>query len=224
MSVPTSGLPQNCPKPGCSRYFNQTPDEGDQAKAFVMMVVGGVLVAFGTVQLVVAEIVLSLLFLISGAVVFGLGKKWSNEYDTALEGTKNKPSDKKMDLLLDDDLRSVESRAMSRLQLLAEDLDLDSGSLGTFAQADGDRTQAKPLVVIGPDLSSRPAIGKDGTWRFERYRVMVICPTVSPGDLPQRARLPDRKLAPRGDIRVPLRGCGRRNHHLAARAEGEAAS
>jgi hypothetical protein len=163
------------------RYFNQTPDPTLQAIAFCLMALGVLLVVGGVLLFMSQYFGTGLLVAAAGGVSYWQGSKRNNEYNSALEGTKNKPPDHELDSLLDADLLAAEGAAMNRLNLIPEDLELGPEILDPFADlADSgtpDRPPARPMVVRGPVPSSRFAIGGDGKWRFEQQELLVIFPT-----------------------------------------------
>jgi hypothetical protein len=103
-------------------------------------------------------------------------------YQNAYRAAAPKAPDSIIDKIRAHELRKVEQRALDRLDLTAEELELESAAWSPLDQhvlngPEEDRLERKPLIIVGPVPTSRAMIGRDGVWRFSQYAVMAICPT-----------------------------------------------
>lgn len=112
----------------------------------------------------------------AAAVIFGGGALLSfaswrqlHHHGDALAAAYPRASDQQMDDYLKQDVARITARALGQLGLTESDLEL--------IREPGD--PLGPLTVSGPVLDPplRCISGDDGTWRFDTYAVMVICPT-----------------------------------------------
>jgi hypothetical protein len=139
------------------------------------VVVAVALLAVGLVVLTVIAAAIALVLLLQGLAMHA-------DYRRRLTAAEPKPADGQIDDLMRADLQLAAERALHRLGLTRADLELHSEDLGAAA-SDGTRRLAghgrDPVWVFGPAEQARTArIGRDRKWRFARYSVMVICPTV----------------------------------------------
>jgi hypothetical protein len=163
------------------KYFRPMPDPHSLRLARILLTVGvvgfpgAILLAFPTHSPLFFVIGLVCVVILPNAVAR------KNEYYRQLEAATPKPTGREMDDLLHRDLLRVEEAALSQLDLTHDDLELDPVDYDPFADLTGsapeNRPRKRPLLVFGPVETSRFAIGDDGVWRFQRYQVMVICPT-----------------------------------------------
>ncbi|MFC6082640.1 hypothetical protein [Sphaerisporangium aureirubrum] len=162
------------------KYFAKSPDPADRAMALTCLAGAGVCAAFGLVGLAFSPPIAAVAFVVAAVAGIG-GAVMKFSYDEAYAKAEPKPTDAEMDKLLADDLLKIERTAMTSLGLTAEDLETGENewdpvkmlSRGATAQAPGRR----PILVYGPSTHSGYTAGKDDVWRFQRYEVMVICPT-----------------------------------------------
>jgi hypothetical protein len=164
------------------KYFHTTPKESDRNIALALLCGGGGLVVLGLLMFASSHGFFGFLFLVGGGYALYKGGIRKTAYDRALEAAEPKPSGAEMDRLLHSDLGKIERSAMEQLNLTSEDLELSETVADPFASLAGgssreDRTGRRPLVVFGPAVAGRFAIGADEVWRCSKYEVMVICPT-----------------------------------------------
>ncbi|MFL5862008.1 MAG: hypothetical protein ACJ780_14725, partial [Solirubrobacteraceae bacterium] len=127
--------------------------------------------------------------IVAGVIILLKGGELKWRYDRTLRAAEPKPTDSGMDELLRSDLAAVRDRALDRLGVMTEDLEIDDPhdplggvvapeSPGDLTPASGlDSRDRQPLVVHGPWDATHTVIANDGRWRFGKYQVMVICPT-----------------------------------------------
>jgi hypothetical protein len=182
MTAPLGQLGGDERKKAVKKYFQITPDERERTRArhqqqaaVVFIVVAGslVLVEIRVLAILVAMVALVLL-------LQGLGGM--ADYRRRLTAAEPKPADQLMDRTLDEDLSAAADRAMRRLGLTRDDLELHSDEVEPPAEPRRARPRLAdqgrgPLVVFGPAQRARGRSGADRVWRFTRYDVMVICPT-----------------------------------------------
>ncbi|GAA1177861.1 hypothetical protein [Pseudonocardia alaniniphila] len=168
-------------KKAVKRYFQITPDEHDRTRArhqqqaaVVSVVVAGSLLLVGIQVLAILVAMLALVLALQG--LSGMA-----DYRRRLAAAEPKPSDQEMDDTLKEDLHAAAERAMRRLGLTRNDLELHSDEVDPPAEARRRPRLADqgrgPLVVFGPSNRARGRSGADRVWRFTLYDVMVICPT-----------------------------------------------
>jgi hypothetical protein len=153
------------------RYFASVPSASDRVRARLCA------------GLVIAGLwLLGVPVLVCGAVVVWRGWGMDEVYLDAYRSATPKPRDSIIDKIRVHELRKVERRALDRLDLTADELELESAAWNpldghALDGPDENRLERKPLIVTGPVPTSRATIGRDGVWRFSQYAVMAICPT-----------------------------------------------
>jgi hypothetical protein len=163
------------------KYFRVTPDAAEETSAIHMIWagIGGIL---GAAALLIAGFpVYALLAAGLGAIAAIHGRVSPSSYRRRYKAAEPKPADTEMDRMLHEDLADAARRAMDRLDVTLDELELHSYEVDRWAQIRGSRRLADqgrgPLVVFGPAGGSRGRRGVDRVWRFTSYEVMVICPT-----------------------------------------------
>ncbi len=165
-----------------ARYFAAVPPASDRARARTY-IGGGLAAILLGLGLLIADLWLpGLAVLVGGAGVVWRGWEMDTAYQDAYQSATPKPRDTAIDKILAHELRKVEGRALDRLDLTPEELELESASWNPLDQGGLDKTgenrlERKPLIVTGPVPTSQAVIGRDGIWRFSQYAVMAICPT-----------------------------------------------
>jgi hypothetical protein len=166
-----------------TKYFQPTPLKSEETTAKSLRSVGGFFILLGLALLVVGLPGVAVVSLIVGLAIVVHGSERLARYRRDYDAAEPKPKDWEMDDLLKADLHKVADRALHRLNLTKEELEL------TSAQADpsGKRLAEQgsgPLTVFGPVLTAKQRLGEPQTdkdkadiWRFSAYEVMVICPT-----------------------------------------------
>ncbi len=160
------------------KYFTKSPDKPSYISEFLLMAMGG-LGLFASFIIAVINLfkyatnsyetspMFSLVLcatpiFIGGLIVGGNGglKFWrkKSEYDKEYAVAEPKPSDQQMDKWLEQDKRKLMSDAMKKLELVPEQI----------------LRPDEPLLIIGPQMPTYIAAGKDGILRFSRYEVVVI--------------------------------------------------
>ncbi|GAA3057794.1 hypothetical protein GCM10010464_22960 [Pseudonocardia yunnanensis] len=168
-------------KKAVKRYFQITPDEHDQSRARHQQQAAVVSIVVAGSLLLVEIHVLAILVAMLALVLALQGFTGMADYRRRLAAAEPKPSDQEMDHTLDEDLHAAAERAMRRLGLTRNDLELHSDEVDPPAEARRRPRLADqgrgPLVVFGPANRARGRSGLDRVWRFTLYDVMVICPT-----------------------------------------------
>jgi hypothetical protein len=134
----------------------------------------------GGILLIVGWWPIGLPLFVAAIAVLWRGFGQQDAYHAAYDASMPKPADSLIDRILDRELRGVEQRALARLELTAEDLELEAASWDPVAQSapgESDRLARKPWMVVGPVPTFAAAIGRDGLWRFPQHAVLIICPT-----------------------------------------------
>ncbi|HEY4417962.1 MAG TPA: hypothetical protein VGN22_00500 [Pseudonocardia sp.] len=168
-------------KKAVKRYFQITPDEHQRTRARHQQQAAVVLIVLAGSLLLVEIQVLAVLVAMVALVLALQGLGGMADYRRRLAAAEPKPSDQEMDYTLDADLHAAAERAMRRLGLTRNDLELHSDEVEPRAEARRRPRLADqgrgPLVVFGPANRARGRSGADRVWRFTLYDVMVICPT-----------------------------------------------
>lgn len=164
------------------KYFKRTPARHERLAAIRLMRAGTILLIVALTLLLVGSLVLAIVTVILAAGVFLHGRAELLEYLRAHHAAEPKPSDEKMNELLQTSLDAAAERAMKRLDLSPADLALTSEEADPAgATSDTPRLAEQgsgPLTIFGPILDPRKQrVGADRVWRFRSYEVMVICPT-----------------------------------------------
>lgn len=160
------------------KYFTKSPKKPSYTSEIVLMAMGGFSLFASFVIAIISLFQYAMnsydssplitLFLcatpvfIGGLIVAGNGgvKFWRKKsaYDKAYAIAEPKPSDKEMDNWLEQDKRRLAEDAMKKLELVREQV----------------LRPDEPLVVIGPQMPTYIAAGKDGILRFSRYEMVII--------------------------------------------------
>lgn len=161
------------------KYFHPTPEQSLNQIAMTLIGGGGFALLLGLV-LTGSQPFFGVVLIIGGiyALVRGVGKRM--QYTAELEKSEPKPSDREMDRTLALDLQQIEKRAMHRLGITPDHLEIGAASwdpvAALLAGSSVERPKQRPLVLYGPKMSGF-GIGDDGVWRFKEYEILVICPT-----------------------------------------------
>ncbi len=164
-------------KEAVRRYFQATPAPADETRAWRFQGAAGVAVVLAVALLVVGLAAGTVVIAVVAVVLFVQGRLLLAEYRRRYAKAEPKPRDADMDMTLRADLRDAAERAMQRLELTRDELELHSYD----ASQPGERRLAEqgsgPLVVFGPADRSKGRPGVDRVWRFTSYDLMAICPT-----------------------------------------------
>jgi hypothetical protein len=164
------------------KYFTKSPDKPSYIYEILLMALGGLGLFVSFIIAVVnlfkyatnsyeTSPMLSLVLcatpiFIGGLIVGGNGglKFWrkKSEYDKAYAIAEPKPSDQQMDKWLEQDKKKLIVDAMKKLELVPDQI------VRPILHPD------EPLLIIGPQMPTYIAAGKDGTLRFSRYEVVII--------------------------------------------------
>ncbi|WP_105970317.1 hypothetical protein [Streptomyces geranii] len=162
------------------KYFHPTPKQSLDQIATALLAVGGIAVLVGLIALN-SNAFIGIVMMAGGIYSAIKGGAKKKEYRDAYEKAEPKPSDREMDRLLAQDLKVIEERAMQRLGITPDHLEIGAQSWDPVAALLGtspsERPEKRPLVLYGPNLSGF-GIGDDGVWRFQEYEVLVVCPTL----------------------------------------------
>lgn len=166
------------------RYFRTTPAVRERRRATRVLVAGSVVaviaVALGLVGSFAAWA--AALPLVLTAFVLALrGLEMRAKYQKRYDAAEPKPKDAELDEQLQRDLEDICQRAMRRLDLTPDEIQLHASRLGSVAELGGEDVSARPdgspMVVYGPGSYKDAVMIGDGLWRFDEYEVMVVCPT-----------------------------------------------
>ncbi|WP_328495159.1 hypothetical protein OHS59_22265 [Streptomyces sp. NBC_00414] len=162
------------------KYFHPTPEQSLDQIATALLVGGGVLVLVGLITMS-GNTFVGVLLMAGGIWAAIRGGQKKKEYGEAYEKAEPKPSDREMDRLLAGDLKIIEDRAMRRLGITADHLEIGAESwdpvMALLGGSPAERPKKRPLVLYGPKFSGF-GIGDDGVWRFKEYEVLVVCPAL----------------------------------------------
>ena len=164
------------------KYFCKTPDLKRRNLAIALLGGAGGAALIALIAFAGGSGFLGFVTLVLGAYLGRKGYAMKSEYDRRYRAAEPKPTDHEMDRLLANDLLNLSQRAMRQLGLTNADLENASQRWDPIANLEHRNTRIddgshRPLVVFGPLLPGRAAVGTDGVWRFTAYEVMVICPT-----------------------------------------------
>lgn len=169
------------PASGSNRYFAELPPVRIHYLAIALFTAAAVTAAVGLFVCLDGAPKTGLAVLVIGGALAYLGYQREDNYAKARRTFAGRPDDRDMDRELASHLTTVRRRAMQRLGVTLDDLEnltpwdpiaaLESGDPSATSTSTG------PLLVFGPLLSARSAIGADRVRRFTGYEVMVICPT-----------------------------------------------
>jgi hypothetical protein len=178
--VPIGGVGSDSRKGAVRRYFRRTPDPDDERRALLLLNLAGLAVLLAAALLLVGPWPAAAVTGLVGLVVLAQGLMQRSSYRRRYAAAEPKPTDAQLDELLREDLHRASERALQRLGLVREDLELRSHDVGGPA---GSRVRrladqgSGPIAVFGPHAQAQARAGADRTWRFATYDVMVICPT-----------------------------------------------
>jgi len=164
------------------KYFKKTPSSREHTIAMVLLGAGGLSGLFGLI-LIAGGNGVGVLFLAAAVYAAYKGGRRKLDYDKRYRAAEPKPSDDEMDRLLAKDLSGLLERAMRRLGVTLDELELSGERWDPIAHLNRgtpllDSEQKQPLLVFGPRiLAAESAVGQDGVFRFSAYQAMVICPT-----------------------------------------------
>ncbi len=165
------------------RYFRLTPRDIEEQIARGSIWFGGVIGVVAVSFLLVGLVPLGTIIGTVAVVAALYGWRELAVYRYQRRRALPEPSDAAMDDLMARNLTEMAARGMQRLGVTPDQLILTSSVVGVAAAQGGlqkprlaDQGDG-PLVILGPVLTSPRRIGNDGTWRYARNVVMVICVT-----------------------------------------------
>jgi len=186
MTVEIGGVGSDSRKTAVKKYFTPAPDPRDEVRAERLLrlsaaaglvslasVAGGLW--FGGLWFVVGAV-----GLVAAGLVAAQGVQQKAAYRRQWDRAEPKPSDSQMDMLLRDDISRAANRAMQRLGLTRDELELHSRDVDPLALEGKPRLAEQgrgPITVFGPADGAFAADGIDRKLRFTAYRIMAICPT-----------------------------------------------
>jgi hypothetical protein len=179
--VPIGAVGSESRRDAVRRYFTRTPPRSHKRNGILVLSLGGVGVT-GVVTLLIltSQWTAAILIGVLALGFVGQGLRLLADYRRHYAEAEPKPTDTQMDELLGDDIRDAADRALRRLGLTLDELELRSRDIDPLSR-NGYRRLADqgrgPIPVFGPTPHARGRIGFDGKWRFASYRIMVICPT-----------------------------------------------
>lgn len=159
------------------RYFATVPSSAERSRVWMFVGGGAAAIVLGVFISVLDTWLLGIVVMIAGGVVFVRGLLLFEAYRGAFEAALPKPRDAIIDKIREHELSKVGRRALDRLDLTAEDLELDPVEWDPLAEPAVGAVAREPMVITGPVPTSRAMVGQDGVWRFSQYAVLVICPT-----------------------------------------------
>ncbi|WP_370967681.1 hypothetical protein [Amycolatopsis sp. cg9] len=159
------------------RYFAAVPGERERQRVWGYLLGGLALLLFGVFTSITGSWPIGVVFVVGGGAAAVRGFLLFEAYRDAREAALPKPRDAIIDKIRDHELAKVRRRALDRLDLTAEDLELDPADWDPLAQPLREESPREPLIVTGPVPTSRAVVGRDGIWRFSQYAVLAICPT-----------------------------------------------
>ncbi|MCE0766587.1 DUF4231 domain-containing protein [Pseudonocardia kujensis] len=162
------------------KYFRKAPPRADEiyARRLIRLGAGIFVAALATLTAGLPALLAGTIALI--AIVTAIqGWRLLADYKRKYASAEPKCADSDMDQTLRSDLQDLAARAMLRLGITIDELELHSEDVGALRQGKtriGEQGRG-PLIVFGPASRSRGRAGRDRVWRFTSYRVMAICPT-----------------------------------------------
>jgi hypothetical protein len=182
MAAPLGPRGSDARKTAVRKYFRRTPHPREAARARQFILGAGAAAVLGVSLLLVGVPALAVMAAGVALVTLVQGLQQLAAYRRGYAAAEPKPTDEEMDRTLDEDLTSVAGRAMQRLGLTDDQLELHSADATPLARYGAGRRRLAeqgrgPLVVFGPAARARGCSGADRVWRFTAYDVMVICPT-----------------------------------------------
>ncbi|WP_410631873.1 hypothetical protein [Amycolatopsis sp. cmx-4-83] len=159
------------------RYFAPVPGERERQRVWGFLLGGAALLLVGVALSMTDSWPVGIPLVIGGGAAVVRGFPLFEAYRDAREAALPKPRDAIIDKIRDHELAKVRLRALDRLDLTTEDLELEPADWDPLAQPLREEAPREPLVVTGPVPTSGAVVGRDGVWRFSQYAVLVICPT-----------------------------------------------
>ncbi len=159
------------------RYFAAEPSAGERSRMQLYVFGGGAAILLGVIASIAGSWMIGVFAVVGGGFAFARGLLLFEAYRAAQEAASPKPRDAIIDKIRDHELHKVRRRALDRLDLTTEDLELDPVDWDPLAEPGLGALPREPLVVTGPVPASDVVVGRDGVWRFSQYAVLVICPT-----------------------------------------------
>jgi hypothetical protein len=162
------------------KYFERTPPPAHKRNAVLVLSLACIGVMSAAGMLVTHHSSLALGTALLTLVPLAQGVRLMATYRHQYAAAEPKPTDALMDELLSADLRRAADRALQRLGITLDELELRSRDVDPLARG-GSRRLADQgrgaIAVFGPTPHAVGRIGLDRKWRFATYRIMVICPT-----------------------------------------------
>jgi hypothetical protein len=177
--VTIGGVGSDERKKAVRKYFAVTPLERDLYWARALLGIAVACLLLAITLLVLARPGVAALAGIVSIVAAQQGVEQRNRYWMRWNRAEPKPSDAQMDDLIRSDLRRAAERALDRLGLTRDELELRSFDVDPLRAGPRLADQGQgPITVFGPaDGVLVARRGVDRTWRFTSYDIMVICPT-----------------------------------------------
>jgi hypothetical protein len=179
-TIEIGGVGSDSRKQAVDRYFMETPSPREEIIAERLLWVAAVFGALAIVMLVLGMPILAACAGVISGIMLLQGIEQRLSYQRRFAKAEPKPSDEQMDDLLRADIRRAADRALQRLGLTRDELELRSYDVDPLAERGGKRLADQgrgPITVFGPANETRAMNGRDRKWRFSRYEIMVICPT-----------------------------------------------
>jgi hypothetical protein len=180
VTVPIGGVDSKSRKEAVRKYFRKTPDSSEERNAIRLMILGAAVAIAAVVILMIGPQLVGIAIGLLALVALSQGLMQRANYLRKYAAAEPKPSDSQMDQLLRDDIRRAAGRALKRLGLTLDELELRSHDVDPLAVGGHQRLADQgrgPIAVFGPTAQAQGRIGIDRKWRFTRYDIMVICPT-----------------------------------------------
>lgn len=180
VTVPIGGVGSKSRKEAVRKYFRKTPDSSEERNAIRIMILAGAAAVAAVVVLMNGPWFVGVAVGLLALVALSQGLMQRANYRRRYAAAEPKPTDAQMDQLLREDIRRAASRALQRLGLTLDELELRSRDVDPLAVGRHQRLADQgrgPIAVFGPTAQARGRIGIDRKWRFTSYDIMVICPT-----------------------------------------------
>lgn len=179
MIVPIGGIGSKSRKDAVRKYFKKTPDSSEERNAIRILILGGTAAIAAVVVLVTGSWFVGAAVGLLALLALSQGLMQRANYLRRYAAAEPKPTDAQMDRLLREDIRRAAVRALQRLGLTLDELELRSRDVDPLALGGRQRLADQgrgPIAVFGPTAHAQGRIGIDRKWRFARYDIMVICP------------------------------------------------
>lgn len=164
-------------KEAVRRYFRTSPDPAEESRALWIQRAGLAAMLLAVAVGLLVSFLLAVLAASLGVVLLLHGRSLLADFRQRWNKAEPKPRDADMDTTLREDLHDAAERAMKRLELTRDELELRSDDIDVNGEDRLADQGSGPLVVFGPASGSRGRPGADRVWRFTSYDLMVICPT-----------------------------------------------